>query len=115
VLQQHRELKMTVVCKACENQYGAWRPRCPTCGTSTPIRVQEEQRKAAAPPRAVRERQRKANDCILCRRRVKNAQRCPHCDEPIHRSCLHLHGADCAKFQVERVREETRLNGGANA
>lgn len=103
-----RELTMTLMCKMCSNQYGAWRPRCPTCGELTPVTAS-----AAAPrvnrPRLVVSHERKQDECILCRRR-KAKDRCPHCNEAIHRNCLGVHKDDCEKFQVERAAEIARVS-----
>lgn len=89
-----RELKMTVVCKDCQHQFGAWRDRCPACGTSHEVKQQP----AFNAPKVVRER--RANECIFCRRRGAK-KRCPHCNELIHPGCLGLHTEPCARFQVE--------------
>lgn len=99
---RHRPLTMTVVCKSCGHQYGAWRPRCDACGTATPITIREEQAKFKNPPR-VRTPKPVKNPCCACRQKGAN-DTCPTCNEPIHRTCKGLHAADCAAFQAERER-----------
>ena len=88
-----RELKVTIICATCQHQYGEWRPRCPTCGTSTPAR-------AVNTPR-VRAKSRSPHECIFCRLRGARKETCPHCNEPIHKSCLRLHAPSCKQFQEE--------------
>lgn len=99
------ELKMTMICGTCSNQYGLWRPRCPTCGTSTPISKRVEPERLNTP----RMHERRADECIFCRRR-KARETCPHCNEPIHRDCRGVHVIDCAKFQLERSAEIARVS-----
>jgi hypothetical protein len=95
-----RELKMTLICKTCTHQYGAWRPRCPACGTSTP--VSQQQPASFNPPRPTKARSEKSKtECIACRHRGAK-ERCPHCNELIHTTCLTVHVDDCKQFQVER-------------
>ena len=98
----YRELKMTVTCKACEHQYGAWRERCPACGTLTPPPPKAERERTArernAETRAVKQRVRSLTECIFCQLRGAK-ETCPHCDEKIHRTCLRLHVGDCERFQ----------------
>lgn len=94
-----RELKVTIICATCEHQYGTWRPRCPTCGTTTPASATRDTFNNA--PRLRRVKTRSPHECIFCRLRGARKDKCPHCGEPIHRSCLRLHKADCAKFQEE--------------
>jgi predicted amidophosphoribosyltransferase len=94
------ELLMTVVCKSCDNQYGAWRAQCPACGTKSHYRAPEPEKK----PRQKRTeamKPRREHECILCRR-DKSDQRCPSCNEEIHTRCLKYHRADCEKFVAER-------------
>lgn len=102
------ELKMTVLC-VCGNQYGAWRPRCPACGKGIPVTIAEVARKAMNPPRIKHERERRQNECIFCHR-GKAKERCPHCNEPVHRNCQGLHGGDCAQFQQARQAEIERVS-----
>jgi hypothetical protein len=103
VIKAVRELTMTIICKMCETQFGTWRPRCPTCGTAPPVTL------AQNAPRIVKPRERQANECIFCHRR--NAKdRCPHCNEPIHRDCKNSHGPRCEQFQVDRQVEIARVS-----
>lgn len=104
-----RELKMTTVCKTCSHQYGVWRDRCPTCGTSTPRAVVETFNAPRRVARAKQERKRSPHECILCRTRGARHERCPHCNEAIHKGCLRLHVAPCALFQEERRAAEASL------
>ena len=111
---QPRELKMTKVCEMCGDQYGLWRYQCPSCGTHN-----ADREKAVAapvqPPRAtLREHVRAKNACIFCFGR-KAKDKCPHCDEPIHRTCRGLHEPRCAAFQVERKAAEARLTQGGTS
>lgn len=103
------EPTMTIICpQPCGNQYGRWRKNCPVCGRTTPEskRVEPDQPKREA--KARREPERKVNECILCRKRVKagakgrkRGTRCPHCNELIHERCLEYHRGDCLKFQMQ--------------
>lgn len=110
-----RELKVTLICKCCGNQYGKFRHRCPACGTHTPASQLETfntpraVQAAPAKPRKAREQKPKKNECILCRRAGAKAQ-CPHCNERIHPGCLSLHATDCATFQVTRDQAIKTLN-----
>lgn len=103
------ELRMTLICPCCSNQYGKWRPQCPACGTPRPEQKTErveakdrrlddmrriKQRRADA-----REKKKLAKECIVCRRGGAKLK-CPHCEEKIHKGCLSLHADDCAAFQV---------------
>lgn len=98
------ELKMTVICKSCEHQYGAWRPRCPACGTSTPIKVQETFNK----PRIVKAPRTSSSQCAFCR--VRGAkQRCPICNELVHGTCQTLHQPECEQYQRDVAMEAARL------
>lgn len=107
-IRQRRELIMTVICKSCEHQYGAWRPRCPACGTSTPVKVQEEQFKNTARIRQARQPRTSTSQCAFCR--VRGAkQRCPICNELVHGTCLGLHQPECEQFQREVAMEAAKL------
>ena len=104
-----KELKLTVICRTCQYQYGRWRPRCPTCGEQAPLppRAPTVER----PPRARRGR---THACIVCRRTVKGRKatpppRCHFCQELIHAACLRMHAASCERFQLERDVELQRL------
>lgn len=90
-----RELTMTVVC-VCGHQFGAWRVRCDACGTPAP------RKESFNPPKVVRrERERRPNECIFCHQR-KAKDRCPSCNEMIHKNCIGVHVDDCRKFVAER-------------
>jgi hypothetical protein len=99
--------KMTVTCRSCDFVFGAWRPRCPTCGTEVPASVRQEMlaprqaSKEDTPKQPRREREKRPDDCIQCHHRGAK-ERCTHCAEPIHKACRGLHEANCVKFQVER-------------
>lgn len=103
-----KELKVTKLCEVCSNQYGLWRAQCPACGTKN---VQQAAAIGAKPkPTLARKvRDRGPDECIFCYRR-KAKEKCPHCDEPIHRVCRGLHEAPCAAFQVERKKAMEALN-----
>jgi predicted RNA-binding Zn-ribbon protein involved in translation (DUF1610 family) len=104
-----RELTLTTICKSCTHQYGLWRPRCPACGTETPVKLQE---KAFNPPRVkARAPRTSSTQCIFCRLRAAK-DKCPHCGELIHRTCRGLHEPDCQQFQVERTAAIKRLEEG---
>jgi hypothetical protein len=117
-IHRHRELTMTVICKTCDNQYGAWRPHCPVCRTATPKKAHEE-----ATPRVRREVTRRVKEyvvresktlCVFCRQRGAK-QRCTHCNELIHGTCVGLHAPECIKFQQERDAAITRLSQGGTS
>lgn len=97
-----RELTMTVICKSCQHQYGAWRDRCPACGTKTPVKVQ------LAAVRKTRQPRTSASQCVFCRHRGAK-QRCPICNEQIHGTCIGLHKPECEQFQREVIMETVRL------
>jgi hypothetical protein len=103
-----RELTMTVICKSCEHQYGAWRPRCPACGTSTPVKVQLEQFHNTPRARKAREARTSTSQCVFCRDRGAK-QRCPICNERVHGTCLGLHQPECEQFQREVAMEAAKL------
>ena len=71
-IHQRGELTMTVICKSCEHQYGAWRPRCPACGTSTHVKAQVEQFKNKARVTKAREPRTSTSQCVFCRTRGAN-------------------------------------------
>jgi hypothetical protein len=95
---------MTVICKSCEHQYGAWHSRCPASGTSTPVKVQVEQFKARRPRTST-------SQCVFCRTRGAKS-RCPICNERIHGTCLGLHQAECEQYQRDVALESAKLAGG---
>jgi len=107
-----KTLTMTLICKTCGSQYGAWRRQCPTCGSHTPVSViRKEEQRTRAP-----KRKREVKDpCILCRKRVKPKKlaTCPHCNEKVHKACLPLHVDECAKFQVLRDQAMKEVSHGA--
>jgi len=113
-IQRRRELVMTVICKTCDHQYGAWRPHCPVCRTSTPRKIHEE----ATPQirRAVTRRVKQLvkreskTTCIFCRQRGAK-QQCAHCNELIHGTCVGLHTPECLEFQKQRDVAITQLGG----
>jgi len=103
------ERTMTVECKSCGHEYGAWRSHCPACGQSMTLAQHNKVNKAVAPVR-VKKAKRKdikkhTDECILCRRRAKagkkNTTTCPHCNEPVHKACLEHHRQPCLTFQLE--------------
>jgi hypothetical protein len=109
-----KTLTMTLICKTCGSQYGAWRHQCPTCGTMTPVsRKQDDARIKQA--RAPRRKKETKDPCILCRKRVKPKKlaTCPHCNEKVHKACLPLHVDECAKFQVLRDQAMKEVSHGA--
>lgn len=94
------ELKMTVVCKSCDNQYGAWRAQCPACGTRSHYKEPEPERPARV-KRSEATRPPREHECILCRR-GNSQERCPSCNEEIHTRCLKYHIEPCKQFVAER-------------
>lgn len=106
-MRQFREPKMTVVCKACQHQFGAWRKRCPACGTNSDYKEPEAFNK----PKLKREKPRKLNECIFCRRRGAK-EKCPSCQEPIHKNCKGLHVDPCREFVKEVVMATVELESG---
>lgn len=108
----HKPLTMTVLCKSCGHQYGAWRPRCEACGTATPPPP-----KAFNPPKISKRQvlgevtKTCRTQCTFCRQRGAH-ERCKHCNELIHRSCFGLHEPECIQFQRDRASELARLSGG---
>lgn len=128
-------MKMMVKCIVCPHEFGAWRARCDACGTpqkpckhglipascavcNGTVRPIADQAK----PRRLKER--KDDECVLCRRRVRGKKmkpssntfteryptpRCPHCSEPCHDACKPLHVDHCQQFQVSRNTELQRL------
>lgn len=108
-----RELTMTVICASCENQYGAWRPRCPACGTDTPIKVQQLVQKINRPrlvtSKPQRERTVHPTSCDLCHRRGAK-ETCDLCGNLVHHNCMGVHKDRCTKFQVERDAEIERVS-----
>ena len=115
------ELKVTLICKDCSNQYGRWRPQCPTCGTKTPARDYASPSAPATQPKLTRTKLVTAtlrrvraiivrlSSCIVCRRAGAKLT-CPHCDERIHKGCLSLHHVECKAFQVLRAAEIVKLD-----
>jgi hypothetical protein len=100
-IRQTRELKMTVVCKSCTHQYGAWRDRCPACGTDTP-RAPVFNAPRVTPARRVTPAS--GPLCIFCQLGSrKTMATCEHCNEPIHPTCKSLHADSCQQFQRDRV------------
>ncbi len=89
----------------CGNEYGLWRPRCPACGTTN-----ERQRDATAPPEPtfVRAERTPKRPCIVCRNGGAK-DRCPHCEELIHKNCKGMHVIACAEFQRLRAIEIAKL------
>lgn len=116
MIHQVKELKMTKVCETCQDQYGLWRHHCPCCGTANKDREKAcaaPTKSAARPGRAtIRERVEAKGGCIFCHA-PKAKETCPHCNERVHRNCLHIHAPTCAAFQIERQRAEARLQEGA--
>lgn len=118
---RQRDLVLTLICK-CGNQYGKWRPHCPVCREPTPRKAQDEYETTTNPrvrravTRKVKElvRRESKTQCIFCRHRGAK-QRCPHCNEMIHGTCLGLHVAECQQFQVERDAAITRLTQGGTS
>lgn len=107
-----KELTMTVICKTCEHQYGAWRSQCPACGTSTPVKARVEQFRNAPRVRAPKPARITGSACCFCR--VRGAKgRCPICNELVHGTCLSLHTPDCEQFQRDVILETVRAMGGA--
>ena len=116
------ELKVTLICGTCSNQYGRWRPQCPACGTRTPMRDYAQPLKAGTLQKKkvfrvthrreiVLGRKLRLSACIVCRRAGAKVM-CPHCDERIHKGCLSLHHDACKAFQVLRAAEIAKLEGG---
>ena len=110
-----KELRMTIVCKACNNQFGAWRTHCPACNESVPRSVRDAMlaprpSEVGKAPREPKHRRVKnvRHQCTFCRR-ANADERCPHCNEEIHAVCRRLHDVDCALFQVEREAELRKL------
>lgn len=95
------ELKMTVVCRSCDNQYGAWRTHCPACGTTSHYKAPAPEKKERHQKRSEAQRPKREHECILCRR-GNSSMRCPSCTEEIHDRCLKYHIDDCVKFVLER-------------
>ena len=101
-----------VTCRDCRQQYGRWRMRCPSCGTSNDQRVGLADAVAAfhakdnpteariKPPAYVKPvvKQRAADECIFCRQHVKDGMTCTSCQEPLHRRCVNIHMASCREF-----------------
>lgn len=101
-------MKMTKFCEVCGDQYGLWRHQCPACGTHN----KDREAACAAPVTTKRrERERTKGGCIFCQA-PKAKEKCPHCDEPIHRNCLHFHEEACKVFQVERLAAMKENNNG---
>lgn len=112
--------KDLVTCRDCGEQFGLFRHRCPSCGTTAPRckhgmfgncalclgTVREVPQKEF---RGRRPKERKPHACILCDRRVKRLDekrgtRCKSCNEEIHVRCLKFHENDCRAFVTERDR-----------
>jgi hypothetical protein len=111
-IRPRQELRLTVICKSCGHQYGSWRPRCTACGTDTP----PPPKSFTNPPKITKRQvlgevaRQSKSACIFCRQR-KAKDRCPHCNELIHRTCQAMHDPECIKFQQERIAAITRLEG----
>lgn len=100
-----RELTLTIICTSCEHQYGVWRPRCPACGTDTPVKAQPINK-----PRLIRPRT-SGTQCAFCR--LSGAKsRCAVCNELVHGTCLSLHVPECEQYQREVAVEAARLAKG---
>lgn len=95
------ERTMTIECKSCSNEYGAWRSHCPACGTLSDYVPPEEKKEKEKRVKSEATRPPREHECILCRR-PKSDTRCPSCNEEIHTRCLKYHKADCDKFVAER-------------
>lgn len=98
-----------IACSACKHQFGRWRMRCPACGTSNDQRqslaeavdsfmAKDRPTDARVKPAVQREKPRRADECIFCRR-GKSDTTCPECAEPIHKRCMSIHTPSCAEFQ----------------
>jgi hypothetical protein len=89
-----------VKCKSCSHLYGAFRDRCPACGTRKPPTPNKFRN---APKMIVNVRRRRArdNDCIFCYK-TGATEVCPHCKERIHKTCLTLHARMCEEFQRQQ-------------
>jgi hypothetical protein len=103
------ELTMTIICRDCEHQYGAWRAHCPACGSEAPRAAREAMLKPREDAKPKRERAPREDACIFCHRKGAK-DRCPHCNERIHHNCQGIHSEPCKQFQVERQ----AIIGGAN-
>lgn len=105
-MKTERPLTMTIVCRDCTNQFGAWRAHCPACGTLAPRAAREALLQphddATTPKRVVRAPRVCETSCTFCFRRGAK-DRCPHCNELIHKNCQGLHNAPCLEFQVQRL------------
>ena len=114
---------MTMACPECGDQFGLWRPRCPACGWTVPYDVRQKalepgeragtERKSKSEKKTRIPDQKKANQCILCRRKAKptkkSTMRCPHCSEPVHVVCFRMHEEPCKQFQLDRQAELAKL------
>lgn len=84
-------------CTCCQHRFGAWRPRCPACGTANdhanakPVPMQP-------PPRTPRERKRHPTQCVFCQRRGSR-DRCAKCKGPVHHTCKRVHEERCTGAQ----------------
>lgn len=65
-----------VACKACGEEYGSFRKRCPACGE-------------IKPPQSVN-RARFVPACVACERPNATVD-CPKCHLKVHQRCLELH------------------------
>lgn len=94
--------KMTVKCKDCQHEFGAWRDRCPACGTHNQVPA-DPVFNAPRVKKEKRPRERRPDECIFCWSRVKPKQKasCPSCNELIHKRCLSLHEDPCKMFVAQ--------------
>lgn len=83
----------TTVCRSCSHQYGAFRERCPACGTANEKPKFNTPRESA--PRVRRERPEHPTKCVFCQRRGAKSERCSKCSKPVHPSCKPLHESRC--------------------
>lgn len=90
-----------VSCKSCTHLYGAFRERCPACGTRKPPVSRKVMKQRQSAP-LHRRRRARDNDCIFCEKKGAT-EVCPHCKERIHKTCLTLHGRMCEEFQLKQL------------
>lgn len=84
-----------VTCSRCSNEYGSFRPQCPTCGLPSPPLAKPEPKDE--PRRARRKKERKPRErklsksaCSFCTMRGAKTT-CLTCDSLLHRHCVALH------------------------
>lgn len=95
------DARMLRECLTCHNTYDRRRPRCPACGTKTPVHEQEGFNSPRAARQAARSERREykakkvgAFACVLCHKRAKK-KTCPGCKKPVHPACLLVHASLC--------------------